>query len=76
MAKKQKGIGSYQVWSGAVKSPRTLKLNGVWIGVGGSVKRVGKPPHPSYVIREATPEEYTELAQRGCPLVKLVENDF
>lgn len=74
MAKAKKNlVTGYQIDSGAVLRPRVLKLNGVWIGIGGKVERKPKPPFSSYTIREARPEEYTELARRGCPLVKLTE---
>lgn len=77
MAKAKKNIVTgHQVDPGAVERPRVLKLNGVWVGIGGKVERNPKPPFSAYVIREATSEEYLELARRGCPLVKLVEDDF
>jgi len=63
---------SYLVTPGAIARPRAIKIGGVFVGIGGSIQRTPQPPLSAYVIREATPEEYLQLARRGNPLVKLI----
>lgn len=50
--------------------PVRIKHNGEWVCVGAPVQINPPPPGIPYKIREATPEEYLEIAERNPYLVQ------
>lgn len=70
--RKKPAAPAYLVTAAARQQPRRVQVkSGAWVGVGGPVTLETRPPKPPKVIREATEEEYIEIARRMPNLVKI-----
>lgn len=79
MAKKKKtqeltgeDLPEYRVPEKYRSRPIRVRLDGKWVSLGRDVILDGKPPQIKKMIREATPEQYVELARRGLYGIELV----
>lgn len=72
MAKKKKSPElDYVIADYVLRTPRRMRIDGIWVGVGGSITIKVKPPGNDVVIPEATPEQYMKIAKMNNKLVTL-----
>lgn len=70
--KKSDSLPAYRVPEKYQNKPIVVVLEGKPVALGRDVVRKGKPPQIDMLVREATPEQYIELAQNNRYGIELI----